>query len=143
MVVVLSKASVESAWVRKELAIALTGELVQKQVKVLPIVIEKCTIPPSLIDKFYANFSDGYLSGLRRLLEALSPAIYGPKMPGSRRNAILEFSDLVKAGDVGAIRFWATEYFSVLAPYFGKRWSVCEGISSIRSQTAVRLTTWW
>jgi hypothetical protein len=53
---VLSKTSVRSKWVKKELAIAMTQEIESKRVKVLPLLLEDCEIPASLQDKIYADF---------------------------------------------------------------------------------------
>ena len=55
---ILSHNSVSSEWVQKELALAMTKEIVGKKVIVLPILIEKCEIPEFLKDKYYADFTD-------------------------------------------------------------------------------------
>lgn len=68
LAVVLSKQSVSSAWVQKELNAALARELRDKNVYVLPIVIEDCDIPLFLLDKVYADFRGGYQHGLDALL---------------------------------------------------------------------------
>ena len=56
--VVLSHESVSSNWVQVELQMAMNRELSDKQVRVLPILIEKCEIPMFLRDKLYADFTD-------------------------------------------------------------------------------------
>jgi hypothetical protein len=56
--VVLSHESVNSHWVQVELQMAMNRELSDKQVRVLPILIEKCEIPMFLRDKLYADFTD-------------------------------------------------------------------------------------
>lgn len=58
---VLSKVSIASEWVRKELAIALQRELKEKHVVVLPLLLEKVALPPFLSDKNYADFTDSNL----------------------------------------------------------------------------------
>lgn len=55
---VISNNSVLSPWVQKELAIAMTQEIVGRKVKVLPILLEKCEIPGFLKDKLYADFTN-------------------------------------------------------------------------------------
>lgn len=70
LIIVLSKSSVKSEWVRKELNAALIKELQEKRVVILPVVIEDCDIPPLLSDKVYADFRKGYSSGLNKLLDA-------------------------------------------------------------------------
>lgn len=57
LAVVLSKTSVQSEWVKKEVNIAMTMEIKNKGVKVLPLIIDDCIIPALLIDKFFADFS--------------------------------------------------------------------------------------
>lgn len=70
LIVVLSKASVQSEWCRKELTAGLLAELEAKSVFVLPIVIEDCNIPLFLKDKLYADFRKDKNKALRDLLEA-------------------------------------------------------------------------
>jgi hypothetical protein len=73
LVVVLSKSSVDSDWVQKELRAAQARELRDKNVFVLPIVIDDCQIPLFLLDKLHADFRISYEHGLelvlRRVLE--------------------------------------------------------------------------
>jgi len=51
LIVVLSKASVKSEWVKKELNAALMKELKKKSVVVLPLLMEDCEVPPLIADK--------------------------------------------------------------------------------------------
>lgn len=53
---VLSRLSVKSPWVKKELQIAITKEIEGKRVTVLPLLIDDCEIPSYLSDKMYADF---------------------------------------------------------------------------------------
>lgn len=71
--VVLSHSSVQSSWVQSELQMAMTRELADSKVRVLPIVIEPCEIPMFLRDKLYADFSkpDDFDAPFARLLRAL------------------------------------------------------------------------
>lgn len=71
--VVLSPRSIESAWVQKELEIALTKEIDGKQVIVLPLLMETCEIPPFLMGKLYADFTtnEKYGESLTKLLRRL------------------------------------------------------------------------
>lgn len=70
LIIVLSKVSVKSEWVMKELSVGLIKELDERRVVVLPIIIEDCDIPPLLSDKVYADFRGDYSSGLDTLLDA-------------------------------------------------------------------------
>lgn len=53
VVTFISPASVDSQWCQKEVSLAMTGELADKGVKVLPVRIGNVEMPPSLKDKFY------------------------------------------------------------------------------------------
>lgn len=71
--VVLSKASVESEWCKTELNAAMTRELSEKKVVVLPIYMEDCEIPLFLRDKLYADFRNNFDIGFTGLVAALAP----------------------------------------------------------------------
>jgi len=85
LIVVLSKASVQSEWCRKELTAGLLTELEAKSVFVLPIVIEDCSIPLFLSDKLYADFRKDKDKALKDLLAATarftSDTLYRGKTP--------------------------------------------------------------
>src|SRR5262245_29013023 len=74
MGVVLSPNSIKSQWVQKELSAGLIKEIQKKQVVVLPILMEPCTLPPLLSDKKYADFTNDYQNGLSELLKAFYPS---------------------------------------------------------------------
>lgn len=71
--VVLSPRSINAPWVRKELDIAMTREIEGEEVVVLPLLYEKCTLPPFLRGKLYADFTDrdAYEEMLEKLLRRL------------------------------------------------------------------------
>jgi len=73
VVVVLSKTSVNSEWVKVELDIAMNKELKKRSVVVLPAVIEDIELPSFLEGKLYADFKDPqtYEATLSKLLRAL------------------------------------------------------------------------
>jgi hypothetical protein len=71
--IVLSPRSVQSAWVRQELDMALVEGLATREIKVLPLLIENCIIPLSLRHIKYADFRYDYDSGLKNLLRRLRP----------------------------------------------------------------------
>jgi hypothetical protein len=72
--VVLSKNSINSQWVQKELQIALQEEFRKRKVVVLPLLLEPVDIPPFLKDKLYADFTtpEKFKLSFPKLLEALS-----------------------------------------------------------------------
>lgn len=55
---IISKNSVESSWVQKEISIAMSKEIAGRRVTVLPLVIDDCELPASLSDKLYADFKN-------------------------------------------------------------------------------------
>lgn len=87
LVAILSKSSVKSQWVTKELNAGLIRELEEKRVVVLPVIIEDCEIPPFLSDKVYADFRSNYSSGLNRLLDAFPGRLFPSRIsiPAQRR----------------------------------------------------------
>jgi hypothetical protein len=72
LIIVLSTASVESEWCKKELSAGLIRELDEKRVIVLPVLKEDCSIPMFLRDKMYADFRTDYAVGLKDILRAVS-----------------------------------------------------------------------
>lgn len=75
LVLILSKKSVNSKWVKKELSTALMRKLKDNSVKVLPVLIEECEIPIIIIDLKYADFVLDYTNGFLDLIEALELTI--------------------------------------------------------------------
>jgi hypothetical protein len=57
VVAVLSKSAISSPWVTKELQIAMTQEVRNRRIKVIPILKEACDIPAFLSDKLYLDFT--------------------------------------------------------------------------------------
>src|SRR5712691_1039626 len=96
--VVLSPRSVASPWVQREVRAALTEEIQNECVKVLPLLIENCEIPGFLRDKLYADFRGNYQRGLSELLHRLKPLDY---LPASYNRESLELylsEEALKAG---------------------------------------------
>ena len=83
---VLSNHSVKSPWVTRELDIAINQEIEGKRVKVLPLVIDDCQLPPFLLGKVYADFRDnaGYDQALQQVLRRLTaPMLTGLSGPSA------------------------------------------------------------
>jgi len=101
---IISVHSVQSPWVQKELEVALSLELQDREVKVLPIVIDDCTIPPFLIGKVYADFRDphNYDPEFRRLLLRLAPSshdtVHDSALPAEQRILSLRLAQAIVAG---------------------------------------------
>ncbi len=66
--IVLSKASVASAWVREELNAALMTQVARGGTFILPLLLEDCLIPPLLAHRKYADFRADYSVALSELL---------------------------------------------------------------------------
>ena len=71
LLVILSKASVESEWCKKELSAGLMRELDEKRVVVLPVLVEDCEIPMFLQEKMYADLRTDFERGLHSILDAI------------------------------------------------------------------------
>lgn len=71
LIVLLSAHSVESPWVMQELEIALSQQLAEKQISVLPVLIEDCTIPTFLRNRLYLDLREVSQGSLEKLLETI------------------------------------------------------------------------
>lgn len=80
LLVVLSKASVASPWVRSELNAALFREINHKGMIVLPAKIDDCEVPPLLQDRLYVDFRASYLDALDKLRRALGLELVRPQV---------------------------------------------------------------
>ncbi len=67
----VSKASVESEWVKKELNGALVNEVQRRAVHILPLKLDQTPMPSAISDKKYADFSESYKAGLADLIAAM------------------------------------------------------------------------
>jgi len=75
LILFLSTAANESAWVRKEWQSVLMRYLRSGSPKIYPVKIEACDIPSIIADIRYADFSESYTDGLENLLKSLSAAV--------------------------------------------------------------------
>lgn len=83
---VLSEHSVMSAWVTRELEIALNHEIAGRRVKVLPLIVDRCEIPPFLAGKVYGDFRDE--SRYKDTVDLLMRRLSRPEISGSDANAV-------------------------------------------------------
>lgn len=89
LAVVLTPDAVDSGWVEREVATALTEEIEKRRVKVLPLLYKTCAIPTLLRDKKFADFRkpQKYQSSLRELLKRLGgDEPRGPRHPPPKRS---------------------------------------------------------
>ncbi len=71
-IVVLTPASTQTAWCKKELSSGILKELEKREVLVLPLLKEDCEIPLFLRDKLYADFRHSFDEGFNSLLKAIA-----------------------------------------------------------------------
>lgn len=70
---VLSPDSINVPWVANELDVAMNYQISGKRMKVLPIMLEECEPPRSLIWKLYADFrnEDNYVEAFKQLIQSV------------------------------------------------------------------------
>jgi len=85
---VLSRHSMRSKWVEKEIEQALLQESKGGEIVILPIRIDDCVVPDSLSDRLYVDFRSDFDAGVKRVLAAVGPYYNlgdaGRINPGSR-----------------------------------------------------------
>jgi TIR domain len=76
LIVLLSENSVRSEWVLREVEVALNREFADRTVRVLPLVVGDCELPPFLRGKVCADFRDprAYQQELDKVLDRLGGA---------------------------------------------------------------------
>jgi hypothetical protein len=81
VVAVLSKHSIESPWVAKELEFASNREINERRVVVLPLLVDDVEIPVFLAGKLYGDFrlEEAYEDGFELVLRALGPVDKPPQ----------------------------------------------------------------
>lgn len=72
LLVLLSRSSVGSTWVRRELAVGLARQLSAEGVTVIPVLVEDCEIPDLLADTMYVDLRVDFERGFRQLADALA-----------------------------------------------------------------------
>ena len=73
LVAMISPASIDSEWVKRELDVAMNQEIKQKRVKVIPIAVGSVAMPGFLEGKLYADFTNPYRQ--KKNLPALAASI--------------------------------------------------------------------
>jgi len=71
LIVVLSRQSVASNWVGRELNSILMSQLGGQRVLVIPVLIEKCEIPPLLSDTLHVDLHEDFEKGFLKILDAI------------------------------------------------------------------------
>lgn len=74
LMIFMSPASVKSMWAQKEWQSFLARQLSGKELRLMPILLEDCDVPPILSDIKYADFRQSYYEGFKEVFKALSPS---------------------------------------------------------------------
>mgnify|MGYP000087220762 CR=1 FL=1 len=69
---VLSNNALKSKWVEREITASLVRELEEKQLSILPLVIDDCKLPLFLRDKLYADFRKDFDAGIKMIMNAVA-----------------------------------------------------------------------
>ena len=102
--VVISRHSARSEWVRREVEIALRGEVDGKTVNVLPILLRGGELPEALAGKTYADFTSEltYPTSLQRLMVRLG--VEGPSTEAADRLSELTSASSMLRGALAELR---------------------------------------
>lgn len=95
----ISAASANSEWVKKELDIASNREIDEKRVIVLPLMIDNVDLPGFLRGKYYGDFTapEKYEESLQLLLRALGKATPIPSINETELDALRKQLEIAKA----------------------------------------------
>lgn len=90
---VLSSSSVKRPWVRREYVTAMHAQLSGGSIRIIPLKIEDCELPPFLLDIKYADFITNYRDGLEAFCRGIGVNINRP-IPYSKTFDILRSASL-------------------------------------------------
>jgi hypothetical protein len=99
MLVFISTASLNSAWVQREYQVAFQSQAKTGGTRLIPVLLERVKLPPFLAAIQYVDLTESYVDGIRQILHAL-------QMPtGPRPKEVIDASKLAKevAGEVAKI----------------------------------------
>lgn len=134
--VILSPNSVDSNWVQKEVSMAMTQEITNARVQVLPILYKDCRTPLFLQDKLYADFRNPAMfhSSLAKLLDRVLPRGFKDPLFSAVRGAVeAEFAAYKALPDVetdGLDRFFTKDgsarkrIVAVLKRHHERKWVI-------------------
>ena len=71
LIAVLSPRSVKKPWVVREMSSSLMRQLADRGITVLPVLMEKCKLPPLFADIKYADFTGTFEIGFQELLHSI------------------------------------------------------------------------
>ncbi|MGJ8651593.1 MAG: toll/interleukin-1 receptor domain-containing protein [Opitutaceae bacterium] len=71
IIAILTPESLQSFWCKKEVATAMTREIEERRVLLIPVLLRDCEIPLFLKDKKYADFREDFDRGMSELMPAI------------------------------------------------------------------------
>lgn len=103
VIVALSKQSLTRPWVKRELRAALTLEVERDADVILPVLLDRVSVPLFLRDKKYADMSSGFERGMRELLAAVwTSPLSGVPMELETTRCIVEIDLLRRDGSLAS-----------------------------------------
>lgn len=69
--ILMSPNSMKSKWVKKELQLGLNNLIEKNKIRIVPLLLKNCNIPPFLKDHRYVDFRNKHNSALSDLLDTL------------------------------------------------------------------------
>ncbi|MEJ1997832.1 MAG: toll/interleukin-1 receptor domain-containing protein [Maritimibacter sp.] len=78
IVVLLSSHSVDKPWVKREMSAALMRQLSMNEIRMLPVLVDNCAIPPIISDLKYASLNVGLETVVADLEKAIFSSISEP-----------------------------------------------------------------
>jgi len=96
LLILLSPHAVQSRWVREELDMALVREIEDREITILPVLIEECQVPPALRKKRYVRLRH-FQKAVSEILTAVG--LEGAQEPASRRRKRDEMSRTIFAAE--------------------------------------------
>jgi len=84
--IILSRNSIKSNWVKKEINTTLIRKLNKKKIDIFPILIDDCTIPNLLTEYKYADFRENFDSGFNNFIDSLKWKKYATKTDEHKTN---------------------------------------------------------
>lgn len=119
--ILLSKHTGTSAWVERELRASLIREIEDKDLTILPVLLDDTKVPLFLRDKLYADFRTDFHSAFKKLLAVVLPALAADNGTVERGDrwflrwgAVCERGDGVPTVTVNALLFNVDESYSLL-----------------------------
>lgn len=107
-IIIVSENSIRSEYVSKEISTIALREISDKKTRIIPVLIDKSTVPQYLAQYLYVDLSQDLDSGLGRIIQALSdkPETISLGDKKEKRNydkTILELSKALKDGKLTLI----------------------------------------